>query len=92
MTEKNPNCLRRFKNKDPRWNEKLKSYALNFGGRVKMASIKNFILEDIISPDKNLLVFGKVDERTFSLDVWYPFTPFQAMGIILTCFDYKLTC
>ena len=36
----------RFRNKSPRWNERLKSYALNFGGRVKQASIKNFILID----------------------------------------------
>lgn len=36
----------KFRNKSPRWNEKLKSYALNFGGRVKQASIKNFILID----------------------------------------------
>ena len=34
----------RLRNKQPRWNERLKSYALNFGGRVKQASIKNFIL------------------------------------------------
>jgi hypothetical protein len=36
----------RFRNKSPRWNERLKSYALNFGGRVKAASIKNFIMID----------------------------------------------
>lgn len=36
----------RLRNKQPRWNERLKSYALNFGGRVKQASIKNFILTD----------------------------------------------
>ena len=36
----------RLRNKSPRWNERLKSYALNFGGRVKQASIKNFILID----------------------------------------------
>lgn len=34
----------KLKNKQPKWNERLKSYALNFGGRVKQASIKNFIL------------------------------------------------
>jgi hypothetical protein len=32
------------KNKEPRWNDRLQSFALNFGGRVKQASIKNFIL------------------------------------------------
>ena len=36
----------RFRNKSPRWNKRLQSYALNFGGRVKQPSIKNFILVD----------------------------------------------
>ena len=40
---------------------------------MKQASIKNFILvEDVVDPEdevaaKNLLVFGKIDENTFSL-------------------------
>jgi hypothetical protein len=28
----------------PKWNEKAKAFALNFGNRVKQASLKNFIL------------------------------------------------
>lgn len=54
-----------MRNKQPKWNERLKSYALNFGGRVKLASIKNFIMVDDTIPidedanAKNLLVFGK---------------------------------
>jgi hypothetical protein len=45
---------------------------LNFGGRVKQASIKNFLLvvEGVNGPEKkvpNALVFGKIDEHTFSL-------------------------
>lgn len=35
-----------YRNKQPRWNERLNSYALNFGGRVKKPSIKNFILTE----------------------------------------------
>ena len=51
----------------------MKSYALNFGGRVKRASIKNFILIDnafdIDDEDDadNAIVFGKIDETTFNL-------------------------
>ena len=62
-----------FRNKSPRWNERLKSYALNFGGRVKQASIKNFILidnsYDIEDEDKapNVIIFGKIDDNTFAL-------------------------
>jgi len=56
-----------MRNKQPKWNERLKSYALNFGGRVKQASIKNFILMDTKfdenSEEKapNLITFGKID-------------------------------
>ena len=47
-------------NRKPEWNEHIKGFMLNFGGRVKKPSIKNFILED--QDDHNLvrLVFGKI--------------------------------
>ena len=67
-----PNVMN-LRNKQPRWNERLKSYALNFGGRVKQASIKNFILiddsYDVKNEDNaaNLITFGKIDENTFAL-------------------------
>ena len=67
-----PNIIN-LRNKQPRWNERLKSYALNFGGRVKQASIKNFILIDDSYDVKNedsaahLITFGKIDENTFAL-------------------------
>ncbi len=33
-----------LRNKPPRWNDALKAYCLNFGGRVTHASVKNFQL------------------------------------------------
>jgi hypothetical protein len=51
-----PHSVLYFKNKQPKWNNRISSYALNFGGRVKMASIKNFILEDPADPTVNLIV------------------------------------
>jgi hypothetical protein len=33
---------------------------LNFGGRIKKASVKNFILEDIKNPEVVRMMFGKV--------------------------------
>ena len=76
----------------------MKSYALNFGGRVKQASIKNFILIDnTVEPEEepnaqNLLVFGKVDDNTFSLEFRPPLSPLQAFGIATSEFDFKLNC
>ena len=61
-----------YKNKEPKWNERLQSFALNFGGRVKQASIKNFILVEDKNEESevelpNVITFGKVDDNTFSL-------------------------
>ena len=87
-----------FRNKSPRWNERLKSYALNFGGRVKQASIKNFILidnsYDIEDEDKapNVIIFGKIDDNTFALEFGAPLSLFQAFGIAMSEFDFKLKC
>ena len=33
-----------LRNRPPRWNEALRAYCLNFGGRVTMASVKNLQL------------------------------------------------
>ena len=35
------NC---YTNKKPEWNKRLNGYMLNFRGRAKKASIKNFII------------------------------------------------
>ncbi len=93
-----PPAVINLRNKQPRWNERLKSYALNFGGRVKQASIKNFILMDNEynenQEDKapNLIVFGKIDENTFALEFRHPLNLFQAFGIAMSEFDFKLKC
>ena len=85
-----PPTVINLRNKQPRWNERLKSYALNFGGRVKQASIKNFILTDDSYDPKdeekapNLIVFGKIDENTFALEFRHPLNLFQAFGIAMS--------
>jgi tubby-related protein 1 len=50
-----------MQNRKPSWNESIKGYMLYFGGRVKKASIKNFILEDEDHPETARLIFGKLD-------------------------------
>jgi hypothetical protein len=53
-----------LRTKPPAYNEQLQAYTLNFKGRAKLASKKNFQLVD---PDdeagKVLLLFGKVSPR-----------------------------
>lgn len=46
--DRNKGKIYEFKNRKPEWNDQIKGYMLYFGGRAKLASIKNFILEDQI--------------------------------------------
>jgi tubby-related protein 1 len=38
------------------------------------------------------LQFGRFGEEAFSLDFSWPFSPFQAFGIAISSFDYKIAC
>ncbi|PRP76532.1 tubby protein [Planoprotostelium fungivorum] len=83
-----------LQNKSPGWNEEKKSYMLNFYGRVKMASIKNFqiVSEAEGGGDQILMQFGRWNNEQFSLDFQYPLSLIQAFGIALASFDNKLAC
>jgi hypothetical protein len=47
-------------NRKAEWNAGIKGHMLNFGGRIKKASVKNFILEDEGNPEIVRMIFGKV--------------------------------
>ena len=73
--------------------DKTGVFRLNFHGRVKKSSVKNFQLMrlsgkrlDQAAPE-NLLQFGRVDKKNFHLDFSAPLTPMQAFCIALTQFD-----
>merc|ERR1711881_548100 len=88
-----------FENVQPVWNERMAALSLNFGegGRVKIASTKNFIMsvpgsvvQPMSSSDANIaLRFGRVGEPStqeashFNLDVAYPLSPLQGIGIAM---------
>jgi len=80
-----------LKNREPKWNEQVGAYVLNFNGRVTMASVKNFQLVKENSDDV-LLQFGRVGKDVFTMDVLYPLTVFQAFCVCLSSFDYKIAC
>lgn len=81
-----------LQNKAPKWNESVGAYVLNFNGRVKLASVKNFQLVDRRDPEAIVLQFGKVDKDRFNMDFQHPMSAFQAFAICLSAFDYKLAC
>lgn len=86
-------------------------YRLDFGGKVRVPSAKNFILEGIpLRKEKGMkveeyeeeeereerviatrsLLFGKVSDNCYRMEVAYPLTVFEAFGICLTSLDRKL--
>jgi len=67
----------------PKWNPKHKSLTLDFGGRVSMASAKNFLLQDPKDSSITKLLYGKVAEDRFVLDFSYPLGPVQAFAAAL---------
>lgn len=82
-----------FRNREPVFREDVGAYCLDFGGRVSMASVKNF---QLINPDDpsmgNILQFGRVAPDMFTMDFQWPLSPLQALAICLSSCDTKLAC
>jgi hypothetical protein len=84
-----------FQNRPPYWSQELGGYCLNFGGRVKLPSVKNFqIMYGGEHPQnaelETLIQFGRVGEDVFHMDVQFPFSPLQAFAACVTSFYSKL--
>ncbi|KAL4428496.1 hypothetical protein ABPG75_002585 [Micractinium tetrahymenae] len=81
-----------LQNKAPHWNEGLRCWCLNFRGRVKLASVKNFqLVRADDETERVVMQFGKAEQDAFILD-FNPtvLTAFQAFAIVLSTFDSKL--
>ena len=78
--------------KKPTFNKQLDAWTMDFRGRVKIASKKNFQIccDDILNGNQVLMVFGKVSKNHFSLDVRTPLTVGGAFAVALTSFADKL--
>ena len=79
-------------NKQPSFHRELKSFALNFRGRVTQASVKNFQIVHEFNTDYIVMQFGKVDKDAYTCDYSYPMCALQAFGVALTSLDNKLGC
>lgn len=85
--------LRKFTNREPVFREDLGAYCLDFGGRVSMASVKNFQLISEDDPSMgNILQFGRIGADMFTMDFQWPLSAFQALAISLSSCDTKLAC
>lgn len=76
-----------LRSQQPEWNEYLEAWTLDFHGRARMASKKNFKVRD---GSDWLLLFGKRKKHIYSLDFKHPLSPVQALSIALSSFADKL--
>ena len=81
-----------LQNRPPWWNVELGSFVLNFGGRVSVASVKNFQLCDRNDQDHIMLQFGRIEGRhSFTMDFQYPLTGVQAFAIAISSLQSKIS-
>ena len=78
-------------NRKPIWMANINHYMLDFKGRVQKASIKNFILEEEEN-GKDFLLFGRVNELKFNVDVYSNLSTFLGFAIALSSFDSRFMC
>jgi len=81
----------------PEFDPQRHVYKMNFHGRVKRASSKNFQLaladrnfQPLGNANELSMQFGRVDQEVFALDVSFPFSPLQAFATALSTFDLRL--
>eukprot|EP00946_MAST-07B_sp_MAST-7B-sp1_P004614 g4614.t1 len=81
-----------WENKKPQYDEDLGAYTLDFDGRVTMASSKNFLMVESRNIKGPVGVrFGRIEESQFVMDVGYPCSPLQGMGVALASMLTKTT-
>jgi len=98
VEQDNQQDLMIFETKKPVWNEQLSAWTLNFNGRVKIPSKKNFLIHAEIDNhmmehefgEDVYLRFGKMSKTRFSLDFRSPISPIVALGIATSAFADKI--
>jgi hypothetical protein len=81
-----------MQNRPPWWNIELGSFVLNFGGRVSVASVKNFQLCDRNDQGTIMLQFGRIQGRhSFTMDYQHPLTAVQAFSIAISSLQSKIS-
>ncbi len=81
-----------LQNRPPWWNIELGAFVLNFGGRVSVASVKNFQLCERSNQDHIMLQFGRIQGRhSFTMDFQHPLTAVQAFAIAISSLQSKIS-
>ncbi|KAJ2723676.1 Tubby- protein 2 [Coemansia sp. Benny D115] len=79
-------------NKMPEWCDESRAYVLDFAGRVRVPSVKNFQLMHPDEEEYTVLQFGRFGPDSFTLDMRYPMTHVMALGVAISSIDKKLAC
>ena len=69
----------------PSYVEEREGYYMDFEKRVKVSSVRNFILED--SRREEVLFMGKQEDNVYRMDISHPLDPRLALGIVMPMFD-----
>jgi hypothetical protein len=83
-SNKPPENVVKLINKMPDWHPELKSFALDFNGRVTLSSSKNFQIVHEANTSYVVMQFGKVNRDLFTCDYSYPVNEIK---IVLFEFD-----
>ncbi|KAH8059519.1 hypothetical protein JL721_9256 [Aureococcus anophagefferens] len=88
-----------LRSRAPEYNPRLQGFCLDFFGRARLASVRNFQLVDGSAPPvpndpdaeaKCKLLFGRWSDDEFHLDVKHPFSPADAFAVAVSSFATKL--
>jgi tubby-related protein 1 len=83
------NQAHKLENLKPEFNQDMDCYCLNFYGRVKKASAKNFQIICPEDPDNIILQHGKVNRDEFNIDFREPFNFINAFAVSLVSIGKK---
>ena len=88
-----------LRSRAPEYNPRLQGFCLDFFGRARLASVRNFQLVDADEPtvpndphaeQKCKLLFGRWSADSFHLDVKHPFSPAEAFAVAVSSLATKL--
>lgn len=87
--ERAPEDMTILESRSPKWNGRTETYELPFGGRANWASARNFqLIERGGASDRVVLLYGKMEEDEFALDLAYPLSVLNAFAIVLTSWGW----
>jgi hypothetical protein len=65
---------------------------INLQSKTSSFNYQKILKYYIVIFKSTVLLFGRVGDDIFNVDIQYPLSPLQAFGIILSSFDYKIAC